>query len=41
MQVTIAGNHAIVWYHRLYVAGDTLVLPFKLAVELQARGIAV
>ena len=41
MPVTIAGNYAIIWYGRRYVAGDTVVLPFKLAVELQARGVAV
>jgi hypothetical protein len=41
MPVKIAVNKIIIWYGIRYVYGDVVMLPFKLAVELQARGIAV
>ena len=41
MPVTILGNHSIIWHWRRYAPGDVVVLPFKLAVELQARGVAI
>ena len=41
MPVTIAVNKIIIWYGIRYVYGDVVMLPFKLAVELQAQGIAV
>jgi hypothetical protein len=41
MPVTIAVNRIIIWYGIRYVYGDVVMLPFKLAVELQAQKIAV